>query len=55
MQGMISRIYAQQIKDKLSKFPVVAILGPRIASQVIQFFFIAAIVAGGLHDVQIPM
>jgi predicted AAA+ superfamily ATPase len=29
MQGMISRIYTQQIRDKLSKFPAVAILGPR--------------------------
>lgn len=29
MQGMISRIYTQQVRDKLSKFPAVAILGPR--------------------------
>jgi predicted AAA+ superfamily ATPase len=29
MQTMISRIYAQQVRDKLSKFPAVAILGPR--------------------------
>ncbi|RKY27283.1 MAG: ATPase [Planctomycetota bacterium] len=29
MQSMISRIYKQQIRDKLSKFPAVAILGSR--------------------------
>ncbi len=29
MQGVISRIYAQQVRDRLGKFPAVAILGPR--------------------------
>lgn len=29
MQGMIFRIYAPQVRDKLDKFPAVAILGPR--------------------------
>ena len=29
MQDMISRIYAPQVRDKLDKFPAVALLGPR--------------------------
>lgn len=29
IQGVIPRIYNQQVRDKLSKFPAVAILGPR--------------------------
>ena len=29
LQDMISRIYARQVRDKLRKFPAVAILGPR--------------------------
>jgi len=29
MQGMIARIYARRLRDALSKFPAVALLGPR--------------------------
>ena len=29
MQNMIAHIYARQVREKLNKFPAVALLGPR--------------------------